>query len=52
MGKLRSLIVGTHTEDEHESKEFRENKEGKLQEIIASFQLEKVLSTLMRHIVE
>ena len=38
---VQVIIVGTHRDVEHESKESRECKEGKLQEIIASFQLEK-----------
>ena len=38
---VKIIIVGTHRDVEHESKESRESKEGKLQEIIASFQLEK-----------
>ena len=38
---VKVIIVGTHRDVEHESKESRESKEGKLQEIIASFQLEK-----------
>ena len=38
---VQVIVVGTHRDVEHESKESRECKEGKLQEIIASFQLEK-----------
>ena len=38
---VKVIIVGTHRDVEHESKESRESKEGNLQEIIASFQLEK-----------
>ena len=38
---VKVIIVGTHRDVEHESKESRESKEGKLQEIIASFRLEK-----------
>ena len=38
---VKVIIVGTHRDVEHENKESRESKEGKLQEIIASFQLEK-----------
>ena len=38
---VKVIVVGTHRDVEHESKESRENKGGKLQEIIASFQLKK-----------
>ena len=38
---IRVVIVGTHRDVEHKSKESRESKEGKLKEIIASFHLEK-----------
>ena len=38
---VKVIIVGTHRDVEHKSKEFRESKEGKLQEIIASFKLER-----------
>ena len=38
---VKVIIVGTHKDVEHESKDSRESKEGKLQEMIASFQLEK-----------
>ena len=38
---VKVIIVGTHRDVEHESKESRKSKEGKLQEIIASFRLEK-----------
>ena len=38
---VKVIIVGTHRDVEHESKESRESKEGILQDIIASFQLEK-----------
>ena len=38
---VKVIIVGTHRDVEHESKETRDNKEGQLQAIIASFQLEK-----------
>ena len=35
------IIVGTHRDVEYKSNESRETKEGKLQEIISSYQLEK-----------
>ena len=38
---VKVIIVGTHRDVEYMSIESRESKEGKLQEIIASFQLEK-----------
>ena len=38
---VKVIIVGTHRDVEYKSNESRETKEGKLQEIIASFQLEK-----------
>ena len=38
---VKVIIVGTHKDFEHESNELREIKEGKLKEIIKSFQLEK-----------
>ena len=48
---IRVIIVGTHRDVEYESRESRECKEGKLKEIIASFHLERILSTPMRHTV-
>ena len=38
---VKVIIVGTHRDVEYKSNESRETKEGKLQGIIASFQLEK-----------
>ena len=38
---VKVIIVGTHRDVEYKSNESRKTKEGKLQEIIASFQLEK-----------
>ena len=38
---VKVLIVGTHRDIEYKNNESRETKEGKLQEIIASFQLKK-----------
>ena len=38
---VKVIIVGTHRDVEYMSNESRESKEGKLQEIIASFQCEK-----------
>ena len=38
---VKVIIVGTHRDVEYKSNESREAKEGKLQEIIASFQLER-----------
>ena len=40
---VKVIIVGTHRDVEYECKESRESKEGKLQEIIASFRLEKCI---------
>ena len=38
---VKVIIVGTHRDVEYKSNESRKAKEGKLQEIVASFQLEK-----------
>ena len=38
---VKVIIVGTHRDVEYKSNESRETKEGKLQQIIASFQLKK-----------
>ena len=40
---VKVIIVGTHRDVEYQSKESRETKESKLQEIIGSFQLEKYI---------